>query len=402
MTKQITIPLALMEQLVGALQIADNVQKFGKAYSPEALLKGDTAIQAALTAGRAALEGAERAGWQPTCKQDLQVLFPRHTPHRIDNWTIAPAFLTRVLHTIAPDTPYDFIPTMEQVEQVLLAIEVIPTAEYIAAPAPQAQPICKLFGTLPVYDSPAPQPAQEVEQQALDDLSSDPAIRAGGHELGDYLRRIKRNPARAAALANARQRLAQSMSKQIGDGCACRWDANDNRVATCVRHQGWLDVVSEWADRAKAAEAALQSAQPAVANIQTKIVKDISAHEGGKQQLPPLPTTEPDARRCAYCNHTLFLGSKCKNCGRRVADLQSDAQIDADIAKATEKGAEAWAGVDPQELRTGLVPLTDVQINVLWDDAFIASDPTANNHRFKFARALEAAHGIGVGNTIEK
>lgn len=63
---------------------------------------------------------------------------------------------------------------------------------------------------------------------------------------------------------------------------------------------------------------ALQSAQPAVANIQTKIVKDISAHEGGKQQLPPLPTTEPDARGCAYCNHPLFLGSKCKNCGKEV------------------------------------------------------------------------------------
>ena len=37
-------------------------------------------------------------------------------------------------------------------------------------------------------------------------------------------------------------------------GCACRWDADDKRVATCVRHRGWLDVVSEWAERAKAAE----------------------------------------------------------------------------------------------------------------------------------------------------
>ena len=45
-------------------------------------------------------------------------------------------------------------------------------------------------------------------------------------------------------------------------GCACRWDADDKRIATCVRHQGWLDVVHEWAERAKAAEVALQSAQP--------------------------------------------------------------------------------------------------------------------------------------------
>ena len=44
-------------------------------------------------------------------------------------------------------------------------------------------------------------------------------------------------------------------------GCACRWDEDDNRVATCARHQGWLDVVGEWYERAKAAEAALQSAQ---------------------------------------------------------------------------------------------------------------------------------------------
>ena len=45
-------------------------------------------------------------------------------------------------------------------------------------------------------------------------------------------------------------------------GCACRWDADDKRVATCVRHQGWLDVVSEWAERAKAAES--KQTQPAL------------------------------------------------------------------------------------------------------------------------------------------
>lgn len=75
-----------------------------------------------------------------------------------------------------------------------------------------------LFGTLPVYDTPAPQPAQDVPETDFGNMPT---------------------------------------------GCACRWDANDNRVATCVRHQGWLDVVREWADRAKAAEAALKSAQPA-------------------------------------------------------------------------------------------------------------------------------------------
>ena len=49
---------------------------------------------------------------------------------------------------------------------------------------------------------------------ALSDLTADPAILAGGHELGDYLRRIERNPKRAAGLAKARMRLAQSMATQ--------------------------------------------------------------------------------------------------------------------------------------------------------------------------------------------
>jgi hypothetical protein len=47
-------------------------------------------------------------------------------------------------------------------------------------------------------------------------------------------------------------------------GCACRWDHEDNRVVTCERHQGWLDVIAEWADRAREAEAKLKAtlAQP--------------------------------------------------------------------------------------------------------------------------------------------
>ena len=36
------------------------------------------------------------------------------------------------------------------------------------------------------------------------------------------------------------------------------------------------------------------------------------------------------------------------------------------------------------------VPLTDEQINRLWDDSFIGADPTSGNQRFKFARAIEA------------
>ena len=63
---------------------------------------------------------------------------------------------------------------------------------------------------------------------------------------------------RDAALAQLAESDKQHPAKP--QGCACRWDADDNRIATCTRHQGWLDVVQEWADRAKVAEAKL--AQP--------------------------------------------------------------------------------------------------------------------------------------------
>jgi hypothetical protein len=55
-------------------------------------------------------------------------------------------------------------------------------------------------------------------------------------------------------------------------GCACRWDADDKRVATCVRHQGWLDVVQEWADRAKTAESKIPAlASESISNAQMVI-----------------------------------------------------------------------------------------------------------------------------------
>lgn len=47
----------------------------------------------------------------------------------------------------------------------------------------------------------------------------------------------------------------------VPEGCACRWDADDKRVQTCERHQVWLDVIAEWADRTRAAEAAIAAAR---------------------------------------------------------------------------------------------------------------------------------------------
>jgi hypothetical protein len=58
-------------------------------------------------------------------------------------------------------------------------------------------------------------------------------------------------------------------------GCACRWNEEGDRTVTCERHQGWLEVIAEWADRAREAEAKLKAAAqrqppewwPAVENI---------------------------------------------------------------------------------------------------------------------------------------
>jgi len=41
-------------------------------------------------------------------------------------------------------------------------------------------------------------------------------------------------------------------------GCVCRWNSEGDRVVTCERHQGWLEVIAEWADRAREAEKKLQ------------------------------------------------------------------------------------------------------------------------------------------------
>ena len=43
-------------------------------------------------------------------------------------------------------------------------------------------------------------------------------------------------------------------------GCACRWDGEGDRTVTCERHEGWLEVIAEWADRAREAEAKLKAA----------------------------------------------------------------------------------------------------------------------------------------------
>jgi hypothetical protein len=48
-------------------------------------------------------------------------------------------------------------------------------------------------------------------------------------------------------------------AEQGPTGCACRWDSEGDRIVTCARHEGWLEVIAEWADRAREAEKKLKA-----------------------------------------------------------------------------------------------------------------------------------------------
>lgn len=58
MTQQITIPLATLEQLVGALEVLSNLDADINFLNTNKL---EEMVEEALTAGRAVLDGAERA-----------------------------------------------------------------------------------------------------------------------------------------------------------------------------------------------------------------------------------------------------------------------------------------------------------------------------------------------------
>ena len=69
---------------------------------------------------------------QPKEPEQEPVAFPRQAGD--STWTIDTAFIWRVKHTIDPDTPHDFIPSEEQIETVLLALEKIPSGIYTTPP----------------------------------------------------------------------------------------------------------------------------------------------------------------------------------------------------------------------------------------------------------------------------
>ena len=56
--------------------------------------------------------------------------FPRHTPVVENDWDIDPAFLLRVKRAIS-DNHHGYAQTMEEIEQVLLALEHIQSSEFV-------------------------------------------------------------------------------------------------------------------------------------------------------------------------------------------------------------------------------------------------------------------------------
>ena len=113
-----------MKQALEALEVASScVDGYylpkGKTMLPE--------VENAITALRRALEQ------QPA---EEPVAFPRQAGD--STWIIDTAFIWRVKHTIEPDTPYEWTPSEEQIETVLLALEKIPLPLY-TRPQPAAQ-----------------------------------------------------------------------------------------------------------------------------------------------------------------------------------------------------------------------------------------------------------------------
>ncbi len=108
-----------------------------------------------------------------TSGSPVMVQFPRHTSVLADDWTIDPAFLLRVKHTIAPDHPAEFTPSMEEIETTLLALECIPTHIYTTPPAaPVQEPNIGALG-MPVNVPVTPAGSAEAFcSQEIQDLTS--------------------------------------------------------------------------------------------------------------------------------------------------------------------------------------------------------------------------------------
>lgn len=80
-----------------------------------------------------------------------------------------------------------------------------------------------------------------------------------------------------------------------------------------------------------------------------------------------------------------------------MADVAKNATLEAELATLHANGAKAWAGVDPQELRTGMTPLSQPDKQRLWNDARHNNPQAIEDAAMEYGALVEAAHGIGGG-----
>jgi len=173
---------------------------------------------------------------------------------------------------------------------------------------------------------------------------------------------------------------APSQRQPEHEGCACRWDGDDNRVVTCERHQGWLDVIAEWADRAREAEAKLK-ATPLAAPVQEPV-----AWNSG---VPPLhPKTKDGETISVEYVDAAAPSAQQEPCAMRYDfDGYGYKYIDSGSGsdwKTRIKGAEPLYEAPPQRQPLNWEPLRE-----LWRKEQIDWDA--------LEAAVKAAHGIGGG-----
>lgn len=143
---------------------------------------------------------------------------------------------------------------------------------------------------------------------------SDPTISAWSRENDLLFQLREENKRLREALA---EQPTQPQQEPVA-GCVCRWNSEGDRVVTCERHQGWLEVIAEWADRAREAEKKLK-----VLNTSPP-AQEIVCSTGLRHYRKPLTESEAE---------TLF-----DNCGGRwIGDhwVIKDADLH-DFARAIE------------------------------------------------------------------
>ena len=91
--------------------------------------------------------------------------------------------------------------------------------------------------------------------------------------------------------ADALLAAAGEKEKPQEAGCACRWrNGEDKPYTRCGLHQGWFEVIAEWAERAKAAESKLAAcererdrSQSFAEGLQAELTEAIDARNAAEQ-----------------------------------------------------------------------------------------------------------------------